>query len=176
MQLHRQPDVNERSITSNRGKLASIYAGRVLPPQLQAEEAPDDGFNSPSFGRRQWIIAVRRAPTVQLQARSRNIDHTQSTVYPELQQNIGELSNYRTVFHILSQGHRRADCRSFPEASEEGGYKMLAFMLHFSGNKEQSIQMESFKRFSCVEKANSLVLLCPTADVLNISDAQKHPD
>lgn len=108
MQLQLQPGVNERSGTSDRGKLASIYAGGVLPPQLQAEEAPNDGFNSASFARRQWIITLKRTPTVRLQARSRNIDHSQSTAYPEPQQNIGQSSNYHTVFHILSQGHRRA--------------------------------------------------------------------
>lgn len=56
---------------------------------------------------------------------------------------------------------------------------MLAFMLCFSENKEQSVQVESFKKFPWEQekvlicrKANSLVLLCLAADVLNISDAQ----
>lgn len=55
---------------------------------------------------------------------------------------------------------------------------MSAFMLRSSENKEQRVQAESFKRFpwereevlTC-RKANSWVLLCPTADVVNISDA-----
>lgn len=56
---------------------------------------------------------------------------------------------------------------------------MLAFVLRFGENKEQSVQVESFKRFPweleevlMCREGNSWVLLCPTADVLNISDAQ----
>lgn len=80
------------------------------------------------------------------------------------------------MFHIGSRGHRGADRGSFPvcetEAYEEGWYKVLAFMLRFSENKEQRTKCSGGIFQKVPREKASLVGLCPTADVLNISDAQ----
>lgn len=104
-----QPGLNEHYITSNGGKLASLYSGWVLSSLLRRLiEVPNDGFNSPSSARSRRIITLNGTPTVLLQARSGDIN---VSITPP-----GTLSsNYGTMFHIcLPQGRRRRHRHSFP--------------------------------------------------------------